>query len=233
MVKISIITPTYNEAKNIQELATRVDKTFNGKNYELIVVDDNSPDGTGKIAEKLSKKFKVRVLHRAGKLGLSSAVIEGFNLAKGDLICVIDSDLSHPPETIKGMIHTLENRNAEIVVASRLVEGGGTEDWPATRKLTSYIATSLARLLTTIKDPMSGFFMLKREVIDGVNLVPRGYKILLEILVKGKYSVSTEHPFIFRDRTAGSSKLNFRTELEYLTQLLHLYFYQLTRFGKK
>ena len=229
--KISIITPTYDEAKNIKKLASRINKSLSNKNYELIIIDDNSPDGTGEIAEELSKKYPVRVIHRKRRLGLSSAVIEGFKAAEGYLICVIDADLSHPPEIIPKLTERLKTQTADIVIASRLIEGGGTENWPKKRKITSFIATALARPLTNVNDLMSGFFLIKKEVIKNVKLIPRGYKILLEILVKGRYKKIVEYPFIFKDRTAGSSKLNFKTNLEYLRQLVHLYLCKIYKNG--
>ncbi len=225
--KISIITPTYNESKNIEKLVYLIHKALQDKDYELIIVDDNSPDGTGSIAESLSQKFNIKVLHREGKRGLSSAVIEGFKEAEGNLFCVIDADLSHPPEKIIELWSHLEIKNADMVIGSRLIKGGGTEDWPTGRKFTSYIGALLASPLTKIKDPMSGFFIFKKGIIQKSNLIPRGYKILLEILVKGKYEKVIEYPFIFRNRTAGSSKLDLKTNIEFLRQLLHLYLYKL------
>lgn len=227
---LSIITPTYNESKNINQLVVRIDKAMKGYPYELIVVDDNSPDRTWEIAKKLSEQYPVKVLRRAGKLGLASAVTDGYNIARGNLLCVIDSDLSHPPELIPKMLSAQKKMDADIVVGSRMVPGGGVEGWPNTRKLTSYIATVLAKPVTKVKDPMAGFYMIRRKVIEEVKLKPRGYKILLEILVKGKYTTVVEVPFIFRDRTAGTSKLNMRTNLQYIIQLVGLYRYHFLGF---
>lgn len=224
---LSVVTPTYNEAKNIKDLTSRINKSLTGIKYEFIIVDDASPDGTGKIAEKLLRKYPIKVVYRNGKLGLASAVIDGFKIAQGNLLCVIDSDLSHPPEIIPMLIKLLETQNADIVVASRLAKGGGIENWPKTRRLISYIGTLLAKPLTNVKDPMSGFFLFKKEVIYNVKLVPRGYKALLEILVKGKYKKVVEFPFIFKERTVGSSKLNLGACLEFLIQLFYLYFYKI------
>jgi len=224
---LSIITPTYYEAKNISNLIVRINNSLMGYEYELIIVDDASLDGTSGIARELSKNYPLKVILREKRLGLASAVVDGFKIACGDLLCVIDSDLSHPPEIIPEFIKELETQNADIVVASRAIKDGGTENWPANRRLISYLATLLAKPLTTIKDPMSGFFILKREVIDDIKLVPKGYKILLEILVKGKYNKVVEYPFIFKNRTTGSSKLNFKIYLESLIHLINLYFYKI------
>lgn len=226
---ISIITPTYNESKNIERLVSEIHKSMKGLNYELIVADDNSPDGTAEKVRSLSKKYPVKVIVRHANKGLAPAVVDGFKVARGNIIAVIDADLSHPPETLPKLIKAMEKSNADIVVASRLVSGGGTEDWPRSRKITSYLATGLAKPVTKIKDPMSGFFLLKKEVIHKAPLKARGYKILLEILVKGKYKKAIEVPFIFKDRSAGQSKLTMKTNLEYLMQLLDLYIYKLKK----
>ncbi len=228
---ISIVTPTYNESKNLPELVRRIDTALKKYAYELIVVDDNSPDGTGEIAERLSSHYPVKVLHRAGKLGLASAVTDGFAIARGELIGVIDADLSHPPEKIPEFISAIEN-GADFVIGSRLIQGGKVEEWPWHRKLISWGARQLAKPLTPVNDIMSGFFFMKKEILHNVKLKPRGYKICLEILVKGHYTNVQEVPFIFMNRLVGESKLNFKTNMEYLLQLLDLYVYKILRLAK-
>ena len=225
---LSVITPTFNEAENIENLVVRVDRALSKNEYELIIVDDDSPDGTGRIAGALSVKYPVRVLNRRGKSGLASAVIDGFATAKGDLLCVMDADLSHPPEIIPEMVECLNLENADIVVASRAAKGGGAENWPVIRRMMSSFAALLARPLTGVQDNTSGFFLLKKEVI-GASLTPRGYKILLEILVKSDINKAVEFPYIFRDRKAGETKLNLKVQLEYLTQLFDLYIHAIKR----
>ena len=231
---ISIIIPTYNEARNITDLVVRV-KACLGTDYELIVVDDGSPDGTGMIAEQLAHDHPVKVVHRKGKLGLASAVLEGFKVAQGELLGVIDSDLSHPPEILPFLLKDMTGQGADIIVASRFLKGSGIENWPKIRLLATNIAMLSVRPLTGVKDPMSGFFILRREVIDGVSLIPRGFKILLEILVKGRYKKVIEYPFVFKDRVHGVSKLNPRTYLDFSEQLLDLYCFKVKRIfrGKK
>ena len=223
---ISIVVPTYNEAENITDLATRI-KACLLEPYELIIVDDGSPDGTGAIAEKLAQDHPVKVIHRSQKLGLASAVLEGFKAACGELLCVIDSDLSHPPEIIPLLIKDLKFQDADIIVASRFIKGSGIENWPKIRLWGTNLAILSVKPLTAIKDPMSGFFILKSKVLDQTKLIPRGFKILLEILVKGKYTKAVEFPFVFKDRVYGSSKLNPRTYLDFTQQLLDLYFFKL------
>ena len=222
---ISVVVPTYNEKPNLEELVSRIDKACRGagRHAEIVIVDDNSPDGTGALAEELGKEYDVKVIHRAGKLGLSTAVIEGFEKATGDILVVMDADLSHPPEKIPEMVGKIESGEAQMVVGSRYVKGGAVRNWPIHRRAISKCATLLAKGLTKVKDPMSGFFAMKRSVIDGVELSPVGYKIGLEILVKGKYDAVAEVPIIFADRMAGKSKLGASVYLKYLDHCTRLY----------
>ncbi len=227
MMKVSIVTPTYNEKDNIERLANGLFEDCQDYDVELIIVDDNSPDGTGDIVDRLSKEYPIKVVHRAGKLGLSSAVLAGFDKASGDIIGVIDADLSHPTSKIPELIDCIIKDNADIAIGSRLIPGGGVEDWPFSRKLVSWGATLLARPLTKVKDPMTGFFFLKKNVISDVKLQPVGYKILLEILVRGKYSKYKEVPYLFLNRSVGNSKLGVKEHIDYVKHLFSLYSYRI------
>ncbi len=218
---ISLIIPTYNEEKNIEECINRANTALSSYNHEIIVIDDNSQDRTASIAESLGASVFVRKKDR----GLAKSVVCGINQSKGEIIGVMDADLSHPPELIPELIKTLDNY--DIAIASRLVEGGGAEGWPRHRKFSSFIGTFIAKGLTSISDPMSGFFFLKRSVIEKIPFKPKGYKILLEILIKGNYNGVKEVPFIFRDRTQGESKLSFFVGLEYILQTIELYWWKL------
>lgn len=220
---LSIITPTLNEAKNVEILAKRIKNAVKDINYEVIIVDDNSPDKTYDIAKKLDKKYNIRAFKRIKNKGLSSAVVFGFAKARGEIICVIDADLSHPPELIPRMFNKIRNENVDLVVASRLIKGGNVEDWPIHRKLLSQFGILLSLPLSSVNDRMSGFFMMRKKVIRDVKFVPRGYKILLEVLVKGDYDSVKEIPYTFRNRKVGTSKLTIKTNIEYLVQLLQLY----------
>lgn len=222
---ISVIVPTYNERKNLEELAERVFKALNKVSLsgELIIVDDNSADGTGELAEELKKKFNITVLRRKGKKGLASAVLDGFKIAKGDIFCVMDADLSHPPEAIPILYEVIKKEEAEIAVGSRLVPGGGSTNWPWYRKIVSQVARLLAKPLTNVKDLTSGYFMAKKSVVDGAALNPIGFKILLEILAKGNYNKATEIPIVFVNREGGKSKLGTKEIFEYLKQVYVLY----------
>jgi dolichol-phosphate mannosyltransferase len=219
------VIPTYNERPNLQELVSRINDACRnaGDEVEIVIIDDNSPDGTGAFAEELAKDYNIKVVHRSGKLGLSTAVLSGFEVATGDNLVVMDADLSHPPEKIPEMVDKIKSGEAQMVVGSRYVKGGTVENWPIHRRAISKCATLLARGLTKVKDPMSGFFAMKRSVVDGVELNPIGYKIGLEILVKGRYDSVVEVPITFADRKAGKSKLGASVYLKYLDHCTRLY----------
>lgn len=221
---LSIVVPTYNESKNIEELITSVFSTLNkaGIAGELIIVDDGSPDGTDQLVVKMAQRYPVRLIQRDAKKGLASAVMEGFSAAKYEIVCAMDADLSHPVEVLPALYEKVAN-NFDISVGSRLVPGGSSEDWTLHRKFISAFARSLAVPLTTVKDLTSGYFMLKRSVIEGVRLNPIGFKILLEILVKGRYQKAAEVPIVFKDRKGGKSKMGLKQQWEYLQQLVDLY----------
>jgi dolichol-phosphate mannosyltransferase len=223
---LSIIVPTYNEAENIPELLNRIEGTLRGESFEIIVVDDNSRDGTADLVEELGEKYgNVRVLRRPGRLGLGSAVVDGVEVADGDMIAVMDADLQHPPELLPRMLEKADE-GSDVVVASRYVKGGGVERWGVLRRLISLGAISLAHLLfprtRAVKDPVSGFFLFRKSVVDGVRLNPLGFKILIEILVKGEYHKVAEVPYIFRSRRKGRSKLDLREIFNYAIFLLRL-----------
>ncbi len=223
--EFSLVVPTYCESQNIAILVERVHQSLSSYSYELVVVDDNSPDGTSEIANSLSQQYPVRVITRRNERGLASAVVEGFKQARGDILGVIDADLQHPPEVIPELLETVMS-GADVVIASRYVEGGGSEGWSASRKIISKGSKLLAQALLSsargIKDPLSGFFLLRREVIDGVELSPTGYKILLEVLVKGKAREIAEVPYIFRVRERGTSNLTSGEGIRYLKHLTRL-----------
>ena len=221
MMKVSIVTPTYNECQNLPKLAEELfgivakDPDID---LELIVVDDNSPDGTGEVADTLAKSFPIKVIHRKGKMGLGSAVMEGFALSERNYLGVMDADLSHDPIIIPEMISSLKDN--DIVIGSRFNAESTVENWHFVRKLTSQAGVWLARRLTKVSDPLSGYFFLRRSALEGVSLTSPGYKILLEILVKGKYSKVKEIPFRFRSREFSTSKLNSQEYFLFIKQLL-------------
>lgn len=228
--QVSIVIPTYNEAANIGLLVKKIHRTLQA-NYEVVIVDDSSPDGTGKIAENLSRSFPLRVIHRKSRLGLGSAVLAGFEAARGGVLGVMDADLQHPPDMAAKLLRTV-NQGADVAIASRYVPNGGFQNLSFMRRLASKLATLATRPLVRVKDPMSGFFFLKSEVVEDVVLEPRGYKILLEILVKGKYKEVVEIPYLFVDRKSGQSKLDLKVVLSFAQHLVILYFLKTKRFMK-
>ena len=226
MSDVSIVIPTYNEAENIERLVEGISKL--GLDAEIVIVDDSSPDGTGEIAEELKKRYKnLQVLHRKTEKGLASAVVKGFKAAHSSVIGVMDADFSHPPKVIPEFLEPLQSGKADLAIGSRYVTGGGIVGWNLLRKLTSRGAILLARPLTPIKDSVSGFFFLKREAIEGLNLNPKGYKIGLEVIVKGRYKKAVEIPYIFVNRKEGKSKLSLTEYMNYIVHLLKLYSYKL------
>jgi len=227
-VKVSIVIPTYNEKDGIGKL---VDSIFqqtrdSGIDTEVVIVDDNSPDGTGEVADGLKASYPVQVVHRLGKLGLSSAVIDGWKAATGDVVGVIDADLSHDPAALPQLVKAIAEDGCELAVGSRYIPGGDIKDWPLSRLLISKTAVLMAKPLTPIQDITSGFFLMRRSVIDGVRLNPIGFKIGLEVFVKGRYRKYREVPYTFVNRAAGKSKLSLKQIWEYVVQLVDLIFYR-------
>ncbi len=223
----SIVIPTYNEAAGIEKLLRALGATFaaNGLDGEVIVVDDNSPDGTGDVVERLARELPVRCLHRCGKLGLSSAVIDGWAIARSDstVLGAMDADFSHDVNALPKMVQALESGAYGLAIGSRYVPGGGIANWPKRRIIVSRVACWLARPLTNVKDVTSGFFLVRRDALAGVVLDPIGFKIGLEVIAKAQYGKAIEVPYVFTDRVAGESKLNEREIFNYLKQLGKLY----------
>ena len=229
-MNITLVIPTYNESENIPILLEKVFGVFKESNLDgnVIVVDDNSPDGTWKIAEGLKEKYaRLEVFRRLNERGLSSAVLHGFRSSKSDILGVMDADLSHPPEKIPELVEPIIKGEADIVIGSRYIDRGEIGDWALQRKISSKLATLAVKGLTNVKDPMSGFFFLKREVIEDVELSPKGFKIALEILVRGKYHKVVEVPILFRDRIYGETKLNSRVIFDYFYHVVRLYAYKI------
>jgi dolichol-phosphate mannosyltransferase len=218
-----MVVPTYNERDRLTELVESIFRVYGAErlNAELIIVDDNSPDGTGALADELSKRYRITVVHRAAKLGLGTAVVEGFAAAKAPVVGVIDADMSHPPALLPRMLDIME-RSADIVIGSRYVPGGGTRNWPLSRLIMSRLACLLARSLTPVSDATSGFFLIRKEVAAGVTISAGGFKICLELLVRGRPTTVVEVPYVFEGRTAGESKMNAKEALGYLKQLRDL-----------
>jgi dolichol-phosphate mannosyltransferase len=229
-VRLSLVIPTFNESKNVEEIVQRLRGLLDGPlgdAYELIVVDDDSPDRTWEIAQRLVDP-RVRVVRRTTERGLSTAVIRGWQAARGEVLAVIDADLQHPPEVTLKLWEEM-TRGADLAVASRHVEGGGVSDWSFARRVTSRGAQLLGLFLLPgvlgrVSDPMSGYFMVRRSAIQGVEMNPLGYKILLEVLGRGRIRSIAEVPYVFCERVEGESKVTWKLYVEYLRHLVRLRF---------
>ena len=222
--QLSIIIPTYNEKENLRILIERISHVLRNIAYEIIVVDDNSPDETWALALQLAREYPIRVIRRLGKRGLASAIVDGFKYSVAENIIVMDADLQHPPEIIPRILKALQQ--ADIVVASRYAKGGGIQGWTIKRKIISIGAKLLAFFFLPqsrkTSDPMSGFFGIKKHVIKHAKLDPIGYKILLEILVKGHYNKIIDVPYIFVSRKFGESKMRTKEMSNYVKHLMRL-----------
>ncbi|MGJ4789581.1 glycosyltransferase family 2 protein [Leptospira koniambonensis] len=229
--KISVLLPTYNEAENIEKCISGVSKTFNGLEYEIIVIDDNSPDKTWSVVENLKDQNpKVKLIRRMTEKGLSSAIITGMSAAEGENFLVMDSDLQHDESVLPQMLKSLEE-GADVAVGTRYANGGSTGKWNFIRKFLSVTANAFTKFLLPIRisDPMSGFFAIKREVFFkyGYKINPIGFKILLEILGRAEKGLNiAEVPFYFRTRLHGETKINNSIARSFLMTVLDL------RFGK-
>jgi dolichol-phosphate mannosyltransferase len=222
---ISVVIPTYNEKENITPLIERIHKALSNHKYEIVIVDDNSQDGTIEIAKGLTSRYPVKLYVRTKEKGLATAVIHGIKQASGNIIGVMDADLQHPPEVLPRLSDAMEN-GADMVFASRYIKGGGCPNWGLFRRITSKVALMVSHILLPssrrVKDTMSGFFMFRRKNVDPDKLKPIGYKIALEIMLVGSFKNVVEVPFIFEERSAGQSKLNARQQVDYLKHIFSL-----------
>ncbi|HET6780631.1 MAG TPA: polyprenol monophosphomannose synthase [bacterium] len=222
--RLSVIVPTYNERESLPVLIYRL-SSLRDIPIEIVVVDDASPDGTGTLAESLGQHhaLPIRVLHRTDKRGLASAVIDGASVARGEILTVMDADLSHPPEALPALLSAID-AGAGIAIASRYVPGGGIRGWPPLRRLISRAATGLARrmLRLDVRDPLSGFFAVRRELLTDSQYLGVGYKLLLEVLAAHRGRRIAEVPYEFADRRLGQSKLSSGEIWSYLKLLLYL-----------
>ena len=227
---ISLVVPTYNERENVADLVSRGGKALSdcSEEYELIIVDDNSPDGTAEEVRRLQKDRPwLKLLVREKERDLSTAVLAGWGVARGELLGCMDGDLQHPPEHLVKLVARHRETGAGVVIGSRYVPEGGVSDWKLRRRIISWTATALAAAalpgrIGRVRDPMSGFFLVKRSVIDGAPLKPSGYKILLEVLAHAPNDRVDEVPYVFEERTSGGSKMGAGQIGIFLLQLARL-----------
>ena len=225
----SLVAPTYNEGANIgaflQRTVAVLEPRLPGR-YEIIVVDDDSPDLTWKIAAQAAEALpQVKVIRRQNERGLARAVIAGWRAARGDWLGVIDADLQHPPEVIARLLDAIET-GADLAVGSRHVAGGGMSTWSLGRRIISRSAQWIGSIVLPaargISDPMSGVFVIRREVLDLSVLAPLGYKILLEVLVRSRAKSVAEVGYVFEERRRGGSKATMGVYCQYLAHLWRL-----------
>ena len=228
-VILSLVVPTYDEADNIEALLRSLHDVLTGcrVGFEILVVDDDSPDRTWEVARNLASELPgIRVIRRTGASGLATAVTCGWAHARGEILGVIDGDGQHPPAVVADLLAAMADRT-DVAVASRHVPGGGVSNWSAFRRLLSRCAQALGLLLLPgtvgrVTDPMSGYFLVRRDVIADTDLDPVGYKILLEVLARGDVRRVAERPYVFLERERGESKVSARHYVDYLRHLMRL-----------
>jgi len=227
--KLALVVPTLREAENIRAVLDRIRQSLDplGFAYEILVVDDDSHDGIDSIVQEISATDpRVRLLVRTGERGLGGAVLYGWRHTDAEVLGVIDADLQHPPELLPELWKATE-AGTDVVLASRYAPQGGLDNWHPARHLLSRMAIWLTYPLQKssiyVQDPMAGFFMVRRSCLKGIQLHNRGFKILLEILVRGNVRSVRELPFTFGPRRAGVSKANLRIGLEYFALLFRLW----------
>ncbi len=223
--KLSVVVPTYNESGNVETLAEKIGKALEGVEYDIWFIDD-STDETPAVLEALSKKDShVRYEHRINEKGLATAVIRGFEIADGDFLACMDADLQHPPEILRPMYAALCS-GADICVPSRLIKGGSDGGLNLYRKFVSGTARWMGKImlpcLKSISDPTGGLFMFRKEMLNGADLQPVGWKIMIEVLAMTDYSLIVEIPYKFQDRNSGDSKLSKDATMQYIYQLFGL-----------
>ncbi len=230
LIRFSLVIPTYKESQNIQksiEILSQLLDEIIPREYELIVVDDNSPDRTWKLAQELTSAYpQLRVMRRVKEKGLSTAVIRGWQMARGEILGVIDADGQHPPEVLLRLWQEIE-QGADLAVASRHVDGGGVSEWSLMRRILSRGAQMLGliilpEVLGRLSDPMSGYFLLRRSCMVARSLSPIGYKILLEVVARGRIRSIAEVGYVFQERQEGESKVSWKQYFEYIQHLLKL-----------
>lgn len=216
---LSVVIPTYNEIRTLRPLVEATKEALAGMRHEVIIVDDRSPDGTGTLAESLKKRYRnVRVIHRSGKLGLASAILEGAALASGDLVATLNADFQHPPRLLHDFVHLAGA--FDIMIASRYVPQSNMKYRNILRHVVSKVAIRLMHLclpkVSGVKDPLSGFFAFRKSVIRTVSVNRHSSKCLMHILVNGSYKNLIEIPYTFEKRRYGRSKVSLKDCLIFL-----------------
>ncbi|MEM1205022.1 MAG: polyprenol monophosphomannose synthase [Acidobacteriota bacterium] len=228
---VCVILPTLNEASNLPFLVPGIVEvlTTAGFGVQVIVVDDASPDGTAEVARGLAADLPVEVIERRGGRGLATAVLAGFERAKGEICLVMDADGSHPLEALPPLAEAIRSGGVDIAVGSRLAKGGGFDAWPLWGRMKSRFAATLARGLTPMTDPTTGLMAVRRDLLRELDLDPVGWKIVLEVVVKAAPRPFAEVPIVFGPRLEGKSKQTLRVFWQYGMHCLRLYRYRWRR----
>jgi len=228
-LKLGLVIPTLCEAGNIDGLLRHIRSVLDPQRipYEIIVVDDDSADGTGDIVARMAREdARVRLVVRKGERGLSGAVIDGWHNTDADILGVMDADLQHPPELLPQLYEAM-TAGRDLAIGSRYTPGGDLGGWNPMRKLLSAAAVwatwPVQRRRTRAKDPMSGFFMVRRKAVEGIEFQRAGFKLLLEVLVRARIGSVQEIPFVFGSRFRGASKANMKVAIDYGRLLARLY----------
>jgi dolichol-phosphate mannosyltransferase len=227
---ISIVIPTYQEAENITILVEQIDSVLKeaGFSYELVIVDDNSKDGIIEIVDNLKKSCQITLEVREKRNGLASAVIDGINMATGQVVVVMDADLSHPPTKIPELVIPILNDNYDLVIGSRYIKGGAVINFNIFRMFNAWASKLLAKPFIDVADPLSGFFAFSRKLIKpDLDLCPLGFKIGLELIVKAAPKKILEIPIEFSVRQCGKSKLTVRVQFQYILHIWRILKYKL------
>ena len=234
MVSLSVVVPTYNEKENLPTFVDGVFAALKGESFELLIVDDASPDGTGELADTMAaERPQLKVLHRPGKLGRGTGFSDGLKATEGEFVAIMDADMQHPPALLPVLL-AVARAGTDLAIASRYVEGGGTEDRTRSRGGVSKAALWLSHLFVPqtrhVRDTQSGFFLLRRKCLDNADLNVKGFTVLVEVLAKGHFEHVVELPYTFGVRAGGDSKLGFGEIFAYAKQLLRLSDYRLVKF---
>jgi dolichol-phosphate mannosyltransferase len=222
---VSIVLPTFNERENVEVMIPKIDAALKacGISGEIVVVDDNSPDGTAEYAQSLASHFPVRVIKRVDERGLASAVLAGFSSSSATVCLVMDADASHPTDSLESMIRPILDGQTDITIGSRYIKGGGMVGWPLYRQWMSRGAAWLTVGITALTDATSGFMGIRRDRLDTSVLNPIGWKIVLEIIIKHPHLTVKEVPIIFYERLLGESKMGMKEQWQYIVHVMHLY----------
>ena len=227
--KLALVIPTYREAGNLHALLNRVRTALDGAGacYEIVVVDDDSRDGTVEVVSAIAESDpRVRLVVREGERGLSGAVLQGWQCTSAGILGVMDADLQHPPELLPALLEAIQQGN-DLVIGSRYVDGGKIGRWNPARHFVSAAAIWATRPLQQghlrVCDPISGFFLVRRDCLNDIPFQKRGFKLMLEILARGRIQSVREIPFSFGLRHVGQSKANVKVALDYAALLARLY----------